>query len=83
MLDVLASIVQVVLLVGGAVALVGFGVWLAYDEVRESRTQLDEQRRALDAEWQALHQARRIGDVFYAARSALSREAMRRQPPRR
>lgn len=50
--------------------LIALGYWLAYHR-------LAEQRQALDAEWHALDNTRRVRAVFLHARLAMREEALR------
>ena len=71
-----------VLLVLGIVAgLLWLGYAFALAVLAEDRAQLAEQRQALDVEWQALENSRRVNDVFFQARQAM-REAERERRPR-
>lgn len=63
--------------------LLGLGYWLARDELAADRKAVEQQREALDAEWRALDSARRVGDVFFAARRAMQAEVQRRPRARR
>jgi len=58
--------------------LVLFGYVLAHDQLAADLAELEQQRQALDVEWQALENGRRVNDVFFRARQAM-REAEREQ----
>lgn len=61
--------------------LVGTAVWLGYqfaaDKLHDDRRRLDQRRAALDAEWQALDQTRRLRELFFTASRAMRAEARR------
>ncbi|MDQ3151017.1 MAG: hypothetical protein M3R63_04600 [Actinomycetota bacterium] len=63
------------------VALVWFGYAVAQEEFDEDRAAVEQQRQALDVEWQALENGRRVNDVFFQARQAM-RQAERERRPR-
>lgn len=70
------SVIGGVVLAGlGLGAVVYLGWWLAISGLRRERSQLQTERTALDAEWQALDNTRRVRAVFLAARRAMQREA--------
>jgi cell division protein FtsL len=73
-------LVAVVLLTVVAL-LVGTGFVWAREELAADREAVEQQRQALDAEWQALENGRRVNDVFFQARQAM-REAARERRPR-
>lgn len=64
-----------------AAALVWVGYRLATDKLQGDRTAVEQQRAALDAEWQQLDQTRRVRSVFLAARRAMHAEAERAMWP--
>ena len=82
MSNLIVHIIGLAALIGGPALVLA---WITALVRRELRDELSGERGALDAEWRALEQARRVGDVFYAARTALQQEAQRQyvQPPRR
>lgn len=51
--------------------LIALGYCLAADRLADDRAQLDVQRQALDIEWQALENGRRVNEVFFQARQAM------------
>lgn len=55
--------------------LIGFAVRLEVDDA-ELRD-LEEREAKLQAEWDALHQAKRLNEAFWQARTALRAEALR------
>ena len=63
---------------------VGTLVWLGYQFAHEKlsvdRLRVERERKALDAEWQALDRTRRIRDTFFSARIAMREEARRYWP---
>jgi hypothetical protein len=63
----------VLLIVVGALGLLGLGYWLAVVCKDDEQRALDTQRDVLDIEWAALEQARRTNEVFYQARDDLRR----------
>lgn len=65
-------------MVAGLIAL-GYG--LAQDKLSDDKAEVEQQRQALDVEWRALENSRRINDVFFRARQAM-REAAQERPPR-
>ena len=74
---------QIVVLLAAMSAVIILGLWLVYGSVREDRRRLDADRVRLEAEWRALEGARRVGDVFYAARRAMQQEPDNTRPRRR
>ena len=72
------------LLVLLVLAIVAVLIWLGYALAQvvlvEDQAQLAQQRQALDVEWQALENGRRVNDVFFQARQAM-RDAEREQDP--
>lgn len=67
--------------VAAVAGLIWFGYLLARDKLDENQAELERRRQALDVEWQALENGRRISDVFFRARRAM-REVEREQRPR-
>jgi hypothetical protein len=61
------------LLLGLVALLIGLGFRLARDKLSGDYEELDTQRQMLNAEWTALEQARKVHDVFFAARDAMRR----------
>lgn len=70
----LVLLILAMLVVGG---LLHAGWWLAISGLRAERDGLHQQRQALDAEWTALDDTRRVREVFLVARRALQHEAQR------
>ncbi|MCA1675454.1 MAG: hypothetical protein LC799_25800 [Actinobacteria bacterium] len=70
-----------VLVLAVVVGLIWLGYALAQDELEADQTALAQQRQALDVEWQALENGRRVNDVFFRARQAM-REAEQERRPR-
>lgn len=66
-------------------AIIAVLIWLGYTLAQvvliEDQAQLAQQRQALDVEWQALENGRRVNDVFFQARQAM-REAEQERRPR-
>jgi predicted Holliday junction resolvase-like endonuclease len=66
-------------------AIIAVLIWLGYALAQvvliEDQAQLAQQRQALDVEWQALENGRRVNDVFFQARQAM-REAEQERRPR-
>jgi hypothetical protein len=60
-----------------AAALVWVGYCLATGKLHEDREAVEQQRAALDAEWQQLDQTRRVRSVFLTTRRAMQTEAER------
>jgi len=75
------ALFMVLLVLGIVAGLLWLGYAFALAVLAEDRAQLAEQRQALDVEWQALENSRRINDVFFQARQAM-REAERERRPR-
>lgn len=69
-----------VLIVATAALLLWLGYQFAVGGLRDERTRVTAQRQALDAEWQALEQTRRVRAVFLEARQAMQAEAMAAWP---
>jgi len=63
------------------VGLIWLGYGLAHDKLADDQVALAQQRQALDVEWQALENGRRVNDVFFQARQAM-RQAERERRPR-
>lgn len=72
-----AFIITLLLVLVAVFALLGLGYWLARDDLADDRKRVAQQRRALDAEWRALENGRRVTDVFFAARRAMQDEVRR------
>jgi hypothetical protein len=62
-----------------ALVLVWIGYHLALNNFRYDRECLAEQRQALEAEWQALENTRRVRSVFLRARRAMQDQARQAQ----
>jgi len=75
------ALFMVLLVLGIVAGLLWLGYAFALAVLAEDRAQLAEQRQALDVEWQALENSRRVNDVFFQARQAM-REAERERRPR-
>ncbi len=75
------ALFMVLLVLGIVAGLLWLGYALALAVLAENRAQLTEQRQALDIEWQALENGRRVNDVFFQARQAM-REAEQERRPR-
>jgi cell division protein FtsL len=67
----------VLLLLVGMAALIWVGYQFAVDKLHEDRTQVEQQKAALKAEWQQLDATRRIRSVFLSARRTMQAEAAR------
>jgi cell division protein FtsL len=63
------------------VVVAGAFIWLGYqfavDQLHHDQEQVDQQKAALQAEWQQLDATRRVRSVFLAARRAMQAEATR------
>lgn len=73
----MSGLLHGLLLLGFVAACVGFGYFWAHDKLTVTRTELEQQRQALDAEWAVLDQTRRIRAVLLGARHAMHEEARR------
>jgi cell division protein FtsL len=71
----------VLLLLIGMAALIWIGYQFAVDKLHEDRTQVEQQKAALKAEWQQLDATRRVRSVFLSARRAMQAEAARMSWP--
>jgi hypothetical protein len=71
-------ITAVVIVVAGA--LLWLGYWVAVEKLSHDRARVIRERIALDAEWEALDRTRRVREVFYDARRAMTEEAQRYWP---
>ncbi|MGH7928890.1 MAG: hypothetical protein ACREQV_13970 [Candidatus Binatia bacterium] len=60
--------------------LISLGYLLAHDKLADDQAELEQQRQALDVEWQALENGRRVSDVFFRARQAMRDVARERRP---
>ncbi|MGH2366912.1 MAG: hypothetical protein ACRDI2_01830 [Chloroflexota bacterium] len=60
--------------------LISLGYLLAHDKLADDQAELEQQRQALDMEWQALENGRRVSDVFFRARQAMRDVARERRP---
>jgi hypothetical protein len=68
----LLAVIYILLVVVVALAIY-FGYLFAQDRLSAKQRDLDTQREVLRAEWHGLEQARKVNDVFFAARDALRR----------
>lgn len=72
MTSTIVAVVSAVAVVGMLSGLLIYIGWqAAADSFRHDREQLQQQREALDAEWQALDNTRRVREVFWTARRAM------------
>lgn len=67
----MATLLVVLLIAAVALGLLYGGYRIACDELCEDRAAVEQQRQALEVEWQALENSRRINDVFFQARQAM------------
>lgn len=68
-------LISILILLAALCAIIGYQ-W-ALDRLDVQRHHLASQREALDAEWQALEQTRRLRELFLTARRAMQAEAQR------
>jgi hypothetical protein len=61
-------------------ALLWLGYWVAVEKLSHDRARIIRERTALDAEWEALDRTRRVREVFFDARRAMTEEARRYWP---
>jgi uncharacterized protein HemX len=66
----LLAVIYILLVIVVALAIY-FGYQLAQDRLSAEHRDLDTQREVLRTEWHGLEQARKVNDVFFAARDAL------------
>jgi cell division protein FtsL len=59
--------------------LIWLGYGLAHDKLADDQVALAQQRQALDVEWQALENGRRVNDVFFQARQAMRQAEQERR----
>ncbi|MCA1702887.1 MAG: hypothetical protein LC808_06290 [Actinobacteria bacterium] len=78
MMEALFIVLLVLAIIAG---LLWLGYAFALAVLVEDRARLAQQRQALDVEWQALENGRRVNDVFFQARQAM-RQAERERRPR-
>ncbi len=76
-MEALFILVLVLAVVAG---LMWLGYALAQGELEADQTALAQQRQALDVEWQALENGRRVNDVFFQARQAMRLAEQERRP---
>ncbi len=74
-------LIAFLLMLGIFVGLIWLGYGIAQDQLEADRAALAHQRQALDIEWQALENGRRVHEVFFQARQAM-REAEQERRPR-
>ncbi|MGH3903846.1 MAG: hypothetical protein ACRDTE_06615 [Pseudonocardiaceae bacterium] len=60
--------------------LISLGYLLAHDKLADDQAELEQQRQALDMEWQALENGRRVSEVFFRARQTMRDVARERRP---
>lgn len=67
-------------LLAAVAGLISLGYIVAHDKLTADYAEVEQQRQALDVEWQALENGRRVNEVFFQARQAI-REAEQEQRP--